>query len=203
LSETDREKWNTRYRAGAYTARSHPSELLVQWLPRLEVSPGPLHAIDIACGSGRNSLYLARHGWQVDGVDISEVALEQLGEKARIAGLPVACINADLERDDEPGAGFLRPDHYELAIMFRYAHAALVKPLEVSLKPGGYLIVESHLVTDADVIGPRGARHRVGVGELQQASSGMEVLLYSEGIVTDPDGSSAALARLVARKASG
>jgi tellurite methyltransferase len=200
LSDADRQKWNTRYREGAYATRQHPSELLVQWLPRLALSGQTPRAIDIACGSGRNSVYLARHGWQVDGVDISEVALDQLSEKARAEALSINCINYDLETDSGTNAGFLAPEHYELAIMFRYAHGALVRPLAAALRPGGYLIVESHLVTDADVIGPRGARHRVAAGELSDAAGGMEVLLYSEGIIIDPDGSSAALARLVARK---
>lgn len=200
MSETDREKWNARYQAGAYTARPHPSELLVQWLPKLELAAGKPRAIDIACGSGRNSLYLARQGWQVDGVDISQVGLSQLSDKARADSLSINCINRDLELDMTTATDFLVEDSYDLAIMFRYAHGALVRPLSAALKPGGYLIVESHLVTDADVIGPRGARHRVAVGELQEAAGGLEILLSSEGIVTDPDGSSASIARLVARR---
>lgn len=200
MSEADREKWNTRYREGAYVTRQHPSELLVNRLPGLVLPETGGRAIDVACGSGRNSLYLARKGWQVDAVDISETALEQLDEKARAEGLSITSINRDLEQAMDVATDFLVPECYDLAIMFRYAHSALVAPLSTALKPGGYIIVESHLVTDADVVGPRGVRHRVASGELRAAASELQVLVYSEGIVLDPDGRSAAIARLVARK---
>lgn len=200
MSEADREKWNARYREGAYETRQHPSELLVDRLPGLVLPESGGKAIDVACGSGRNSLYLARRGWQVDAVDISETALEQLEDKARAEGLPISCINRDLEQELDVATDFLVADSYDLAIMFRYAHSALVAPLSRALKPGGYLIVESHLVTEADVVGPRGTRHRVAAGELRAAALGLELLVYSEGIVLDPDGRSAAIARMVARR---
>jgi len=200
LSEADRKKWNARYEEGAYVTRQHPSELLVDRLPGLILPESGGRSIDVACGSGRNSLYLARKGWHVDAVDISETALEQLDAKARAAGLSIAGINRDLEQDLDVATDFLVADSYDLAIMFRYAHSALVEPLSGALKPGGYLIVESHLVTDADVVGPRGTRHRLTPGELRAAASGLDVLVYTEGIVLDPDGRSAAIARLVARR---
>lgn len=202
MSEADRKKWNARYEEGAYVTRQYPSELLVDRLPGLILPESCGRAIDIACGSGRNSLYLARKGWKVDAVDISDMALEQLDEKARAEGLSITGINRDLEQDPEVATDFLVADTYDLAIMFRYAHSALLEPISRALKPGGYLIVESHLVTEAEVVGPRGTRHRVAPGELRQAADGLDVIVYSEGIVLDPDGRSAAIARLVARRPS-
>ncbi len=46
----------------------------------------PAHALDIGCGTGTNSLYLARHGWQVTGIDFAAPAIEQARKKARTAG---------------------------------------------------------------------------------------------------------------------
>ena len=66
MSEADRKRWNERYKAGAYGQRTHPSALLAtmveQWLP----VRGGARALDLACGAGRNALYLAEQGYQVD-----------------------------------------------------------------------------------------------------------------------------------------
>jgi SAM-dependent methyltransferase len=45
----------------------------------------PGHALDIGCGSGTNSVYLARHGWSVTGVDFAGSAIARAKEKARLA----------------------------------------------------------------------------------------------------------------------
>ena len=45
----------------------------------------PGHALDIGCGSGTNSVYLARHGWSVTGVDFAGAAIARAKEKARMA----------------------------------------------------------------------------------------------------------------------
>ena len=81
MSQSDQDKWDARYRAGEYKARTHPSALLTEWLPKLAWPPD-CSAIDVACGLGRNALFLARQGWRVAAVDISAVALEQLAATA-------------------------------------------------------------------------------------------------------------------------
>ena len=198
MSQADREKWDARYRGGAYEARVHPSALLADWVGRLDVSGAAPRAIDIACGAGRNALFLARRGWHVDAVDISPVALGRLRAAANAASLPVTCI----ERDLEPASNALDgiDDHrYNLALLIRYADTPLVEALPRVLAPGGYLIAEMHLQTDAAVAGPRSPRFRVAPGELRRAAAGFELLYCNEGLVSDPDGCTVALAQLVGR----
>ncbi|HWM27888.1 MAG TPA: hypothetical protein VNQ14_05490, partial [Woeseiaceae bacterium] len=67
MSETDRLKWDERYRCGSYGGREHPTALLAEWDPRLPHG----RVLDVACGAGRNSLFLAATGRQVDAIDIS------------------------------------------------------------------------------------------------------------------------------------
>lgn len=190
MSEADREKWNKRYREGSYRARTHPSELVEEWLPRLPRG----RALDVAAGAGRNSLYLAEAGFEVDAIDISGEALDRLRCDADDRELTINAVELDLE------SGSLPQQRYALIVMVRYTNRGLIPRLLALLDDGGHFICEEHLETDADVIGPSDPAFRVSPNELSKLASGLEILHYSEGLVEDPDGRTAALARLVARK---
>jgi SAM-dependent methyltransferase len=71
--ENPRERWNREFERGTPTLRTAPSKLLI------EVTQGrkPGTALDLGMGQGRNAIYLAGQGWDVTGVDISDVAVEQ------------------------------------------------------------------------------------------------------------------------------
>jgi SAM-dependent methyltransferase len=71
---------------------------------------GPGRALDLGCGTGTNSLYLARHGWQVVGVDLAVTAITKARRKAKEAGLGVDFYVGDVTRLD-----FLRPS-FDLAL---------------------------------------------------------------------------------------
>jgi SAM-dependent methyltransferase len=200
MSEADRDRWNARYREGAYADRPYPSALLVDWLPRLETTGVPARALDVACGAGRNALFLARAGWQVDALDISDVALDGLRAKAGQAGLDVRGLCCDLEPGGGEAVSLPEGGPYGLILVIRYTNPALLRRLPDMLAPGGHLIVELHLEWDGEVVGPKDPRFRVVPGELRAAAAGLEILHYAEGVVADPDGRRAALARLIARR---
>ena len=192
MSETDRHKWDARYRAGAFTDRAHPSALLAAWIDRLPVG----RALDLACGAGRNALFLARNGFDVTGVDISTVGLERAQASARTTGLNVDWQHRDL---DEP---FITSERFQAICLFRYVNRPLIRKLPELLAPDGLLIVEEHLAIDSSkvdvpIIGPTNPEFLVRPGELASLLSGLNALHHAEGIVTDPDGRHAALARFV------
>jgi SAM-dependent methyltransferase len=198
MSQAERLKWDERYRTGAYTDRKHPTALLAEWV--LQLARG--RALDVACGAGRNSLYLAANGWRVDAVDISPVGLERARQNATAQGLEVSWIQADLE--DDPGA-VLPAGPYDLIVLARYVNRAVYRPLVERLASGGMLICDQHIVSSDDVIGPKNPAYRLQHNELLRAVVGktepdLRVLYYREGIVTDPDGRNAALAQLVLRR---
>ncbi|MFL2546110.1 MAG: methyltransferase domain-containing protein [Candidatus Rariloculaceae bacterium] len=191
MSQADRDKWEKRYREGSYGTRTHPSEFLVEWLPRLPKG----RALDVACGIGRNALYLAEAGYAVDAIDISSVALQRLQDSVQARGLTINCTEVDLE------SGPLPDETYDLIVLVRYTSASLIARLLPLLREGGCFACEEHLVTTEDVIGPSSPGFRVAPGELRELTAELEVLSYSEGLVEDPDGRIAALASIVAKRA--
>lgn len=190
MSRADSEKWNKRYRDGAYAERTLPSAFLASWIERLP----PGRALDVACGAGRNALYLAAQGFEVDAVDISGEALGRARDTAQGSGLSVNWLQHDL---DEPLA---LDGSYQLILIIRYVNLPLVRQLTASLAPGGYLVCEQHLVTEADVIGPTNPSYRVKPGDLLDVVQPLQIHHFEEALVPDPDGRTAALARLVAQR---
>lgn len=63
-------------------------------------------ALDLGCGTGTNSIYLAQMGFDVTGVDISQVAIERAKEKADAAGLSILFMLAKLPNIFLPGKVF-------------------------------------------------------------------------------------------------
>ena len=202
MSEADREKWNARYRGTPCACLAEPNALLVEWLPRveLELEPGSRTAVDVACGQGRHVLYLARRGWTVDAMDISEVALEQIAAAATAEGLSVTCHQRDFEPPAPLAASPFEPDRYDLAVMMRYTNLPLLPYIAAALRPGGYLVTEVYLKSDRADAGPRNPDYRVTSGALREAAAGLETIAYLEGVATDREGRSTPLAQLVARR---
>jgi SAM-dependent methyltransferase len=193
VSAAERDKWDARYRDGAYSDRTHPTALLREWLPRL--SRG--RALDVACGAGRNALYLAANGFDVTALDISSVALERGRAAAQERSLDIEWLCADL---DEPAAAALPAGSFDLIVWVRYVHRTLLPHLLERLNHGGTLLCEQHLATASPVAGPTSADFRLAPGELANAARALRVLHSYEGPVVDPDGRSVALAQLVGSK---
>ncbi len=99
------------YRLGFTPWDGHP---LAKSLRQLIEGDGALQpltpgtALDVGCGTGDTSIYLAQHGWQVTGVDFVPKAIEKARAKARTAGVTVEFRQADATRlaDEGVGGGF-------------------------------------------------------------------------------------------------
>ena len=189
MSEVDRRKWDARYLEGAYETRPHPSAFLEECAALL---PRHGRALDLACGAGRNALYLAGRGLVVDAVDISAVALARGRERAD--ELPINWLERDL--DD----GFAATERYDVILNIRFVNLGLLRSLVSTLRPGGVLLVEQHLQSSLAVAGPRNPAFRVAPGTLRSLAKSLVVERLEEGLFEDPDGATAALARLAARR---
>src|ERR1700760_847209 len=69
-------------------------------------------ALDLGCGTGDSSIYLAKHGWQVTAVDYVKQALDKAEAKARAAGAAINFARADVTQLSHEGVG----DNFELIV---------------------------------------------------------------------------------------
>ena len=190
MSAEDRNKWNQRYAEDSHR-KTNPVTLLSDWLPKIPVGK----ALDVACGAGRNTIYLAEAGFHVDAIDISAEGLLQTTEKVTEKGLVVTCIEHDF---DEP---YAFATQYNLVLVLWYVNLELIEQLCDCLAPGGFLICEEHLRSEQEVIGPGNPDFRVAPGALREAVSSLDLLLYEESVQAIPEGGQLASARVVAQKA--
>ena len=138
-----RDDWNARYAGTELLWTAEPNRLFaaeVEGLP-------PGRALDLACGEGRNAVWLAERGWRVTGIDFSDVALGKAARLAESRRVEAEWILADvLEHPLAPRSFdlvavlYLQLPHDELARALRSAAAALA--------PGGTLVVVGHDATN-------------------------------------------------------
>ena len=180
-------EWHERYRAGEQVFRD-PSPLVVQFTR--DLTPGV--ALDLACGAGRNALYLAERGWCVFALDGSSVAIEHLNARAASSKLVVAATVIDLERENfgVPVGGI------DLVLCCYYLQRSLIPRIKATLRPGGLLILIAHL---ADPDQPQGTPTRAFPGELLKFFEGWRILHYREGAPAESC-HRRAVAELVAQK---
>ena len=138
-----REDWNARYAKAELLWSAEPNRLFASELVGLE----PGRALDLACGEGRNAVWLAERGWRATGVDFSDVALAKAARLADSRGVEVEWVLADvLDHRPEPRAFdlvavlYLQLPHDELARALRSAAEAVA--------PGGTLLVLGHDATN-------------------------------------------------------
>ncbi|MBC8164421.1 MAG: class I SAM-dependent methyltransferase [Bryobacteraceae bacterium] len=98
----------------------------------------PGRALEIGMGQGRNTIYLAKLGWDVTGFDISEVGMEVARKSADAAGVKITTIKAAME-DFDYGTG-----RWDL-IVATYEGAGWRQKAVQGLKPGGVVVVEGFL----------------------------------------------------------
>ncbi len=88
----DRETWDERYRDRELIWTAEPNRFLVEAVDGFD----PGRALDLAAGEGRNAVWLAQQGWQVEAVDWSDVALDKGRKLACRAGVVVRFTQKDL-----------------------------------------------------------------------------------------------------------
>jgi SAM-dependent methyltransferase len=165
-----------------------PSRLVAEWAGR--VSPGAV--VDLACGSGRDAVYLAMQGHRVTAIDHLQDALAQAEALAARHGVALDLHRADLEEDSDCwGAA------WSMIHVHRFLHRPSLPLFCDRLQDGGLLLYETFLEQQASSgKRPQNPRHLLRAGELLRSSKGLSVIRYHEGVNEDGDW----VASLVARK---
>jgi SAM-dependent methyltransferase len=188
-TEDDRRHWDTIYNTRGYVYGKEPAEFLRDHISALPVG----RALDIAMGEGRNSVYLAKKGFSVDGVDISEVALRKAKRLARENHVSINTINADLNTYT------IKPDAYDVIVNIDYLQKSLIPQIKRGLKHGGIVVYENWTVDQIanirDKQAPPKKDYLLEKGELKNLFKDFEVVFYREA----NDGKDAR-ASLIARK---
>ena len=168
------DRWNERYTQGFEPFPDLPAAWLVE---HRELLSGGGRALDVACGDGRNALYLARCGYEVDAIDASDVAIDALRAAAQERGLQIAPRVVDLEREPLPDGP------YDAIVTTNFLQRDLFGPLQQALAPGGLLFYETlgqaHVVQLGRSFNPA---YLLEEGELLRAFGDLEVIDHFEGV---------------------
>jgi SAM-dependent methyltransferase len=135
----DSEAWDRRYAGRDLIWTAEPNRFLVAETEGL--APG--RAIDLACGEGRNAVWLAERGWQTVGVDFAEVGLQKAHELADARGVSVEWVATDLlDYSPEPRA-------FDLVLIFYLQvkgaeRQPVVRAAAQAVAPGGTFLLVAH-----------------------------------------------------------
>lgn len=161
--------WDRRYEGTELLWSAQPNRFLVAEAQALP----PGRALDLACGEGRNAVWLAERGWKVTGVDFSEVAIGKAGQLAQARGVAGEFEVADLLAYEPAGQAF------DLVIAFYLqVHAsvrgAILRRAVAAVAPGGTFLLVAH--------------DRSNLEEGYGGPHDPRVLYTSEDVVADLDG---------------
>jgi tellurite methyltransferase len=189
-----RDRWNERYeQPDRRWLPETPSEWLIE---HAHLLGGGGRALDVACGDGRNALYLAQLGYMVDAIDVSDVAIAALRAETAARGLAMTIVPRVVDLEREP----LPEGPYDVIVMLNFLQRDLFAPLREALAPGGLLVFETLARCHVDELGKRfNPEYLLAAGELEAAFAELEIVAHHEG-VAQRSGGARGVAGVVARR---
>jgi tellurite methyltransferase len=181
-------EWDAKHGLAANEAAEAPVGILTELWPLLPAGA----ALDLACGRGRNALFLAERGRHVTAVDWSGAALDVLEERAKALKIPVRRIQRidETKAPSRAGIDLLQTDletvalpanRYSVILCVRYLQRSLFPQICRALRPGGMLLFETYTKAQLDFSGgPRDPAHLLNPGELRRAFPELETVFYRE-----------------------
>ena len=165
------QEWDRRYASTDRLFSLDPDDALVELADGLQ----PGRALDLGAGEGRNTLWLARRGWDVTALDISAVALARLADAAGAEKLAVRTVVGDMEE-------FLRAGEQFDLVVVAFIHpsppqrADLLAGIESAVAPGGHLFFVGHHLASFGHAGPPDPDRLYTEDRLRDAFPGLEML---------------------------
>jgi tellurite methyltransferase len=138
-------------------------------------------AIDVACGTGRDAVFLAGEGYDVLAVDLLPDATQRAAELAARSGVSLATKVFDLEASASVPQG-----PFQLVTVFRYLHRPLFAALREATAPGGYVVYETFHERNLETgLRPRSPDHLLHTGELAAQFPDFEILIVRDAVERD------------------
>jgi len=183
--QEDKQRWNEKYLVAPMPKET--SEILVENIALANKG----RALDIACGMGRNTHYLADNGFIVDAVDLSDYALDQVRDADNINK-----IDADLDNYE------FKENTYDLIIKINYLDRKMFQGIIKALKKDGIFIYETFVKTPTGegYHNPTNPDFHLDLNELPKAFSELEIISYQEKDAINLRGEKVRIASFVARK---
>jgi 2-polyprenyl-3-methyl-5-hydroxy-6-metoxy-1,4-benzoquinol methylase len=174
LSSEDRTRWNKKYENQLLV----PNHVLSVVEEFSSMADGK-QALDIACGMGRHSKFLAKNGFQVDALDISDVAIASLKDELNIHPKIVDFDEYQLEENA-----------YDLVVCTYFLERKLFPQIQKALKKDGIFIFKTFMHHEKNTKVPSNKAFLLYEGELEESfSDGYEILhqkaFMDEGICGD------------------
>ena len=168
----DSRGWDRRYAGSEFVWTAEPNRSLAAEVEGLPAG----RALDLACGEGRNAVWLAQRGWRVTGVDFSQVGLDKGERLARERGVEVQWVLADVVDYAPPPGGFDL-----VAILYLHLDPAVTRGVlgraAAAVAPRGTLLVVGHDPTNIEHGhgGPQNPAILMGPEDVAEALDGLEV----------------------------
>jgi len=195
-SGDERQRWNQKYSESSGRGTwMVPDPFLLQAFSKqiLPLFPQAGSALDLAGGAGRHAIWLAKQGWKVTLIDISETGVEQARQNAGPLASHIDFVIDDLTRFQASQTQF--EQRFEVVMSFFYLERKIFSEMVKTLRPGGLLVYKTlTLAPEKLASGPKNPAHLLKPGELLQLADGLRVLHYREEVAEK------ATAELVARK---
>jgi SAM-dependent methyltransferase len=189
--KADQKRWDERFGKKEFALGKEPNPFLKKHIRLLPKGK----ALDIATGEGRNAVFLAQNGCEVDAVDISEKGLKKAQKFAGEKGVNINTFLVDL--DQYP----IGKERYDLIADFYFLRRRLIPRIKKGLKKGGKVIFETYLLEHRKLGtgGPKQAKYFLKPNELLRFFKDFRILFYREGIFRE-GGKRKAVASLIAEK---
>ena len=171
MGEADRHRWDERYAAKGPPPLSSVAPPAV-FAGHTDLFPTAGRALDLACGQGTGSVWLASRGLQVVGLDVSPVAISQARELAQRAAVGNRCRFDVVDFDGGLPAG----TPVDVILCCKFRDPRLDRAIIERLAPGGLLAVAA-----LSEVGASPGPFRAAAGELPAAFAGLHLLGADEG----------------------
>ncbi len=187
----DQKRWDERFKGKGFAFGKEPNPFLKKHIRLLPIGK----ALDIAAGEGRNAVFLAQHGFEVDAVDISGVGLKKAKKLAGEFGVKINTDCADLNTYQ------IEKEKYDLIANLYFLRRSLIPKIKNGLKKGGRVIFETYILEQRNIgtEGPKDPKYFLKPNELLRLFKDFRVLFYREGIFKE-GGRRKAVASLIAQK---